>query len=430
MKTTGPVAAAPPTAPGALDPSRRSGLPAPTQPAPQDSLPVVQFIGCLYKFDMYSHNCSNLAQAMSHASQANVQVTTSNCNCFSTGQKYGIDQSELIDRRCSAVKLPYAPPDPSRKYGAFKYWVVKLLALHFFLEILRGALFFWHTRKARVVHFDQVLKAFGFLSFFVLVWLRRATGKAVVVSVHEVDPLQRRHPRLNRVYNRCARVVVFSVDMKEQLQQLGVRPEKITIIHAGTVLPVLTGAARERFIFFGGHSILRGKGYAELMAALKLLKEKRAGIRLLSYVGKGCNGVEEAMEIARREGVSDLIEWKEFLYDSELAEAYQGSKACLIPYTGGSARHPATCAMSNATAVIATRAVDIPEYLGDSAIYTDGSARSLAEAVLALDADPERAKRLGAELRQRAEKEFTFGNMSEKLLRVCTEALGASGGLD
>jgi len=220
---------------------------------------------------------------------------------------------------------------------------------------------------------------------------------------------------------------VFSEDMKGQLEQLGVRSEKISIIHAGTILPALSGVARDRYIFFGGHFILRGKGFPELIAALRLIKSKGERIQLVIYVGKGCNGLEEAMDIANRESVSDMILWKEFLYDSELAEAYQRSKACLIPYSSGSARHPATTAMANATPVIARRAIDMPEYLGDAAIYTDGSAESLATAILELDRDEERVKSLGLQLRSRAQSQFTFGGMAERLLRVCNEALAPTG---
>ena len=50
--------------------------------------------------------------------------------------------------------------------------------------------------------------------------------------------------------------------------------------------------------------------------------------------------------------------------EADLVSAYQTSKACIIPFTGGSARHPVTTAMANAAPVIATAAADIPEYLG------------------------------------------------------------------
>jgi glycosyltransferase involved in cell wall biosynthesis len=80
-----------------------------------------------------------------------------------------------------------------------------------------------------------------------------------------------------------------------------------------------------------------------------------------------------------------MIEWREFYSGDELAEVYQRSKACLIPFTGESARHPLSCAMMNATPVIATRAADIPEYLGDLDIYIDGTAESIVQAIMKVE---------------------------------------------
>ncbi len=169
--------------------------------------------------------------------------------------------------------------------------------------------------------------------------------------------------------------------MKQKIVALGVSFEKIKIIRYGAVIPELTLAERTKYIYFGGHNIRRGKGYEELLKALAILKAKGTRVPLTIYVGHGCNGVTEARRAADCAGVSDMIEWRAFSSGNELAEVYQRSKACIIPFTDGSARHPVSCAMVNATPVIATRAVDIPEYLGQLGIYVDGSGDSIAEAI-------------------------------------------------
>jgi glycosyltransferase involved in cell wall biosynthesis len=121
--------------------------------------------------------------------------------------------------------------------------------------------------------------------------------------------------------------------------------------------------------------------------------------------------------------VENQITWKDFLRDEELVEAYQSSKACLIPYTGGSGRHPATAAMANATPVIASRAVDLPEYLGDLGIYVDGSGTSLARALVELDRDPMRVRDVGRRLRERAESQFSQERIAEEILQIYFAAL-------
>lgn len=153
--------------------------------------------------------------------------------------------------------------------------------------------------------------------------------------------------------------------MKQHLVELGVTAKKMKVIRYGALIPELADRERKKYIYFGGHNILRGKEYVELLDALVILRQRGAPISIVIYVGYGCSGLAEAQKLAAQKGLADVIEWQDFYSGAELAEVYQRSKACIIHYTGGSARHPLTCAMVNATPVIATRAVDIPEYLGE-----------------------------------------------------------------
>src|SRR5262249_52444511 len=160
---------------------------------------------------------------------------------------------------------------------------------------------------------------------------------------------QRKHPWVNRLYNKCSEVLVYSENMKQQLVALGANPDKIKSIRYGAAIPELIAQERNSYLYFEGHNILNGKGYTEFLDALSILKSYGVRIRLLIYVGHGCNGLQQAKTLAHRKQVSDLIDWQEFYTGDELAKVYQASKACIVPFTGGSARHPLTCAMVNAT---------------------------------------------------------------------------------
>jgi len=383
--------------------------------ATESALPVtLSYIGCWYKNDMYSHNCSKMVDSLRECGMQ-VDVITSNCRCFSSAQRFTITEDELINTKCSAIAIPHAPRYPGKGQGTLKYLAVKYLRLDLPLATMRGFLYYNRARRANIIHFDQVLEAFGCIPFFIVVALADFFGKKVVVTVHEIDPFQREHKGLNRLYNKCAEVLVYSKDMKQQIVSLGVNPEKIKVIRYGAVIPELMPAKRAKYIYFGGHNIRRGKGYEELLQALAILKAKGVGIPLTIYVGHGCNGVTEAHEAADRAGVSDMIEWREFYSGNELAEVYQRSKACIIPFTGGSARHPVSCAMVNATPVIATRAVDIPEYLGDLGIYVDGSGDSIAEAILRVESGAMDLASLGGQLRAKAIAELDCHKIAAEL---------------
>ena len=380
----------------------------------------LSYIGCWYKNDMYSHNCSKMVDSLRHCGMQ-VDVITSNCRCFKSAQRFAISEDDLINTNCAAIAIPHAPRNPGKSQGMMKYLAVKILRLDLPLAVLRGWLYYKRARRANIIHFDQVLEAFGCIPFLVLVALAGRAAKRVVVTVHEIDPFQREHKNLNRFYNKCAEVLVYSEDMKQQIVALGVDSEKIRTIRYGSVISELVPVERTKYIYFGGHNICRGKGYEELLRALAILKANGTRIPLTIYVGHGCNGVSEAHDSADREGVSDMIEWREFYSGNELAEVYQRSKACLIPFTGGSARHPLSSAMVNATPVIATRAVDIPEYLGDLGIYVDGTAESIAQAIMKTETGEVDLVSLGSQLRAKAIAELDCQKIAEELTGMYSE---------
>ena len=381
----------------------------------QQGRPVrLAYIGCWYKNDMYSHNCSNLVDSLRDTGMT-VDVITSNCRCFSSAQKFSIAKEELINEHCSPIAIPHAPRTPGKKHGLVKYWAVKILRLDLISATARGFLYYKRACHADVIHFDQVLEAFGCIPLFILIALASRSGKKVVTTVHEIDPFQVRHKKFNRLYRKCAEVLAYSENMKQQLVALGATPDNIKVIRYGARIPELKPRERKQYIYFGGHNITRGKGFTELLDALVTLKSKGLHIPLVIYVGYGCNGLEEAKQLAIHKNVADMIQWQDFYSADELAGVYQRSKACIIPFTGGSARHPLTSAMVNATPVIATRAVDIPEYLGELGIYIDGTAASIADAITEVESGSRDLNVLGEKLRARALAELDYSKIAQDL---------------
>jgi len=365
------------------------------------------YIGCWYKNDMYAHNCSNMVDSL-RANNVTVDVVTSNCRCFTSSQHCGVAKDELMNQSCSAIGLPHAPANPSKRYGLVKYYAVKTLRLDLWLAAARGFLYYWRSRQADVIHFDQVLEAFGAIPLLVVVGLARIVHKPVVANVHEIDPIQRNHKWLNHMYEKCDKVLVYSEHMKTELVRLGVRADKIIPVRYGAAVPDMGAYERNQYIYFGGHHLLKGKGLHEMLEALAILRRKGRNVAVLCYVAHGCDGVDEAKEMAARLGIASMIKWADF-YDSKgLSAAYQRSKACLIPFTSGSARHPLTCAMANGTPIVATRAVDIPEYAGEMGIYVDGSPESIAKAIEEIEEGDHDLQRIGFELRKKATHEFDY----------------------
>ena len=146
------------------------------------------YIGCWYKNDMYSHNCSNLVDSLRR--QEGGRCVTSNCRCFSIAQKFSIAKDELINSSALRSRFHMRPESPARSTACMKYLAVKVLRLDLILATARGFLYYKRARQADVIHFDQVLEAFGCIPLFILIALASWCGKRVVVTVHEIDPIQ------------------------------------------------------------------------------------------------------------------------------------------------------------------------------------------------------------------------------------------------
>lgn len=375
----------------------------------------IAYIGCWFDKDMYAHNCRDMVDAL-RGCGLDVNVVTSNCRCYSTAQRFDIAADELINGNCRKIKIPHAPSNPGKKkHGIFKYLIVKVFRLDIWLAILRGFLYYRRSSDADVIHYDQVLEAFGSIPLFVLSLLTSLGRKRLVVTVHEIDPFQREHMWVNRLYGRCTQILVYSENMKESIVSLGIDSARIRVTKYGTRVMAFRPKVRSGYIYFGGHFILNGKGFPQLLGALQILKARGLSVRFVIYVGNGCNGLEEAREMAIRARVEDMIQWSEFVSGPELANAYQSSKACVVPYTKGSSRHPVTSAMANATAVIATRCADIPEYLGPLGIYIKGSSESIADAICDIEKGKVDIAQVGIALQKKAMEELDFTRIAEEL---------------
>ena len=111
-----------------------------------------------------------------------------------------------------------------------------------------------------------------------------------------------------------------------------------------------------------------------------------------------------------------MIDWREFLSGDELDHAYQTSKASIIPYTSGSARHPVSSAMANATPIIATRAVDIPEYIGSLGVYIEGTGESIAAEIEKIERTPDATAGMGEALRAKAAADLDFDQIAKEVV--------------
>ena len=293
--------------------------------------------------------------------------------------------------------MPYLGDWPSK--SKWKFHLRNTLRYPF--EILRGILFLRASGGYDVAHFQQFLFSFGALSAWSLLLLPSSIKR--FVTIHEIDPIQTKYKHLNRIYNRCNAVITHSREIKKKLVELGVSEDKIKVIPYGTTINPLKGFKRAGAVFYGGHHLLSGKGFDDLLAALKYLKEDGKNITVTVHGEFPDEELQQGKILAEEFGVGDYLEWPDRPIGESVTNLYQKSLFCVIPFTKGSACYPVTTAMANGTPVIATKKAGVPEYLGDLGIYIDiHSPDQLAQRMAELVNNPAISIEYGPKMREKA----------------------------
>ncbi len=377
-------------------------------------------IGCYYRKDLYAYNFDLTSSAIEKVTHNKIKRITSNCSCFASSRRFGITKEQLLKDDCSVIKLPFWPLYPSNKHGKLIALMLRIMKFNIVLESLRGVGFFLRSFGSDLILFDQVLKSFGCMSLAVLLWLSKISKKRIIVLVHEIDPMQLAHMKMNKLYNAAARVLVYSEDMLREMQRLGVLREKLMkIYYPVRMASIEPRKQRANFVFFGGHHLNSSKGIDTLIGAVQEMRDQLPEESVVIHTGNNCDGVEEARAEIHRLGLSRLFKWSEFVCNASLDALYQSCLACIIPYESGSGKFPATVAMSNATPIIATRQGDIAEYVGDLCFYIGkGGSQELAERMIYLKKNPDIVSSVGKKLRKRAAGMFSEEEMEKNLAKI------------
>ena len=225
----------------------------------------VKIISCWFATS-YGEYTDGLRRALERRLGSEVGIIATNCGCGDPAEV----RRQFQDRRCEYFELPNVKFYKSK--SPIKYWLrtqVRNLACW-----ERARRFHCRDGDAEVVHFQQILNATGSATAFH--WLGMPTRAARVVTVHELDPYQLDFPKSNLRYNQADRIIVHCREMKDSLCGLGVDGERIDIVQHGVELRPLVDGPRERIIYYGGHTLEKGKGFDTLLQAMRLVKERLA----------------------------------------------------------------------------------------------------------------------------------------------------------
>lgn len=247
----------------------------------------------------------------------------------------------------------------------------------------------------------------------------------------------RRWYGFTRMQKRVARrlpsvVTVSGSSRREIVEDLGVRPDRIHVVHIGAdtalfspdpAVPEIPGR-----IVTTSSADVPLKGLVYLIEALAKVRAENPGAHLV-VVGKRPQEGPVAATMARH-GLEDAVEFVKGISDAELVDLVRGAQIACVPslYEGFSL--PAAEAMATGTPLVATTGGAIPEVAGPDGetclAVPPGDADALAAALIRLLGDADLGRRLGVAGRARVLRRFTWEQAARGTVERYREAIGAS----
>ncbi|GAA2498075.1 glycosyltransferase family 4 protein [Streptomyces thermolineatus] len=377
-------------------------------------------------------------------------------------QPYPVLDEDAAPGRLSLTRLPsldlYRQPDPFRTprreefRDAVDLLEVATMWTGGFPEPLTFSLRARRHLAARhgefdVVHDNQTL-GYGLLD-------GRALGAPLVTTVHhpitvdrqlDLDAADgwkrrlsvRRWYGFTRMQKRVARrlpsvLTVSGTSRQEIVDHLGVRPERIHVVHIGAdtqlfspdpSVPEVPGR-----IVTTSSADVPLKGLVHLVEALAKLRTEHPDAHLV-VVGKRADDGPVAAAIDRY-GLGNAIEFVKGISDAELADLVRSAQVACVPslYEGFSL--PAAEAMATGTALVATTGGAIPEVAGPDGetclAVPPGDPGALAAALGRVLADDDLRRRLAAAGRERVLARFTWEAAARGTAERYRAAIAAQG---
>ncbi|MFI1012722.1 glycosyltransferase family 4 protein [Streptomyces sp. NPDC020965] len=371
----------------------------------------------------------------------------------------GAQPYPVLDDGVPLTELPsldlYRSPDPFRtpKRDEYRDWVDALEVatmwtggfpepLTFSLRARR------HLRALRgrfdVVHDNQTL-GYGLLGDL---------GAPLVTTIHhpitvdrrlELDAAAdwrrrasvRRWYGFTRMQKRVARrlpsvLTVSGSSQQEIVDQLGVRPERVHVVHIGADTDLFSPdpavAEVPGRIVTTSSADVPLKGLVHLVEALAKVRTENPAAHLV-VVGKRAEDGPVA-QLIERYGLQGAIEFVKGISDAELVDLVRSAQVACVPslYEGFSL--PAAEAMATGTPLVATTGGAIPEVTGPGGetclSVPPGDAGALAAALGRLLGDAELRARLGAAGRERVLARFTWARAAQGTVELYRAAMADS----
>ncbi|MFD9906934.1 glycosyltransferase [Streptomyces sp. NPDC059063] len=256
-------------------------------------------------------------------------------------------------------------------------------------------------------------------------WKRRASVRRWYAFTRMQKRVARRLPSV---------VTVSGTSRQEIVDDLGVRPDRIKVVHIGAdtdlFSPDPSVAEVAGRIVTTSSADVPLKGLVYLIEALAKVRTEHPSAHLV-VVGKRAEDGPVAAAIERY-GLEGAVDFVKGITDAELVDLVRSAQIACVPslYEGFSL--PAAEAMATGTPLVATTGGAIPEVAGADGetclAVPPGDAGALAAGLVRLLGDPALRARLGAAGRERVLSRFTWAEAAKGTVAEYRRAIARSAG--
>jgi glycosyltransferase involved in cell wall biosynthesis len=288
-----------------------------------------------------------------------------------------------------------------------------------------------HARRVLRAHLDQFRPDAVIL--YNRDWVLQARsllrGHRTVFHVEELPTRTRLAKWIYASLGRSTKLfIAASKYVASELERLNVSPAKIRVVYNGVDGPDKI-EAREN-----GHPLTIGvvgqvgawKGHEDLFNALGVLFANGRKFRCSVFGDGDAHYVAELKELAKRQGIDDLIDWHGYVREKEVI--YGHIDICAFPSRIDEAFGLGVIeAGLRSIPVVATRRGALPELVvhGETGLLVEsGCAPALAESLDRLLCNADLRRQLGTAARARAMSLFTVSQMVAGIERQCESLIG------
>ena len=225
--------------------------------------------------------------------------------------------------------------------------------------------------------------------------------------------------------NSADKIICYTDTEKRQLENLGITPSKITVIHNGININRFVPKEKENsddvsILWIG--RLVPGKKVEYLIDAIKLLVHKITNLKLV-MIGEGPSKEKIKRKISDL-GLDEYIIFKDFILNSELQGVYQNSDVFVLPSINEGIPRTILEAMSCGLPVVCTKLPQLTDLIkGSGLLVPVRDSQALAEAIFRIISDKELAQKLGENGRKKVVDNYSWEDTVNKTINLYEELI-------